>query len=294
MVNCVKDSGVKRPVAIVVDSAASLPKVVANLPEIHVVPMTVILGDKSYADGYDLTPNTLYRMMRESSVVPYTSAPSPNEFIKVFRCAAKEAQSIICLTVGSKFSSAFNSAKIAAKVVKESHDQLDIAVIDTESAAGGEALIALEALRAAKQNKGFEEVELVVKRVMKRVKILAFVDTLYYLWKGGRVSYMSHVGTSILKVKPIFELSQGQIHSMARPRTHNNAISRLLNLVKESVGQSRIHAIVMHADAFNAAEALKVRIESEFLCQELFVSQFSPVVGAHTGPGLIGIAFWRE
>lgn len=286
--------GSERPVAIVVDSAASLPDRVTNSREIYVVPMNVTLGDKSYVDGCELPSNTFYRMMKASSVMPYTSAPSPDEFLKVFRCASDQAQSILCLTVGSKFSSTFNSANVAAKIIKESQKQLDIVIVDTKSAAGGEGLIALEALRATKQSKGLKEVESAVKKVMGQVKVLAFVDTLYYLWKGGRVSYLSHVGTSMLKIKPVFELFQGQIHSLARPRTQNNAMSCLFNLVRESVGRGRIHAVVMHADALNAAEELKVRIESEFVCEELFISQFSPVMGTHTGPGLVGIAFWSE
>ena len=155
-------------------------------------------------------------------------------------------------------------------------------------------LIALEATRAARQGKGLHEVKSAVQNVMTRVRLLAFVDTLYYLWKGGRVPGIAHVGTSLLRIKPLFELAQGQVRSVARPRTHRRAMRRLLELVRDGAKPSPMHVTVMHADAAGAAEELRQQIEAEFPCEELFISEFSPVMGAHTGPGLVGVAFWNE
>ena len=134
----------------------------------------------------------------------------------------------------------------------------------------------------------------IAKAISEKVRLLAFVDTLYYLWKGGRVPRLAHAGTSLLKLKPVFELAQGEANSLARPRTTRRAIERLVELMHDRVSSEAVHATVMHADAANAAEELRVRVESEFDCAELFVSEFTPVMGAHIGPGLVGVAFWCE
>ena len=105
---------------------------------------------------------------------------------------------------------------------------------------------------------------------------------------------IAHTGTSLLKIKPLFELARGQVHTVARPRTHARAMRRLLELMHERVGEGWVHATVMHADAADAAEDFRRLVETQFRCRELFISQFTPVMGAHTGPGLVGIAFWNK
>ena len=130
--------------------------------------------------------------------------------------------------------------------------------------------------------------------VIPRVRLLAFVDTLYYLWKGGRVPAIARVGSSLLRIKPIFELAQGEIRTVARPRTRKRAMSRLLELMRERAEPNRIHVSVLHADAHEAAEEMRQLIEAEFRCEELFIGEFTPVMGSHIGPGLVGVAFWSE
>jgi DegV family protein with EDD domain len=139
-----------------------------------------------------------------------------------------------------------------------------------------------------------DDVRAAAEAVAPKVRLLAFVDTLYYLWKGGRVRRIAHVGTSLLKIKPTLELARGEIKVVARPRTYRKAASRLLELMHERAEPGRIHATVCHADAADAAEDVRRRVEAEFTCEELFVSEFTPVMGAHIGPGLVGVAFWSE
>ena len=284
----------KPPVAIVVDSAASLPEDMAGSPQMYVVPMRVTLGGRTYMDGRDLSTTDFYRMLRESSDLPSTSAPSPESYLESIRWAADEARSVLCLTVASHFSASFDSAMAAAREAEEAIPDLQVSVVDTGSAAGGEGLIALEAWRAARQGSGLQAVSAAAQNVMPRVRLLAFVDTLYYLWKGGRVPMIAHAGTSVLRIKPLFELAQGQVRPVARPRTRRRAMSRLLELMRERTEPSRVHAAVLHADAAGAAEELRQRVEAEFQCEELFISEFTPVMGAHIGPGLVGVAFWSE
>ena len=172
------------PVAIVVDSAASLPHDIALAPQMHVVPMRVTLGDRTYLDGHDLSPAEFYRMLRESTAVPSTAAPSPGSFLEAIRSATHEAESVLCLTVASHFSASFESAKAAVREARNAVPGARISVVDSGSAAGGEGLIALEAWRACRRGLGLREVESAAQRVMPKVRMLAFLDTLYYLWKG--------------------------------------------------------------------------------------------------------------
>ena len=287
-------TGSTAQVAIVVDSAASLPADGTRRPQLLVVPMGLTVGGRTYLDGRDLGPTEFYRMLKKSTTPPSTSAPSPASFLEAFKEASREAGSILCLTVASRFSSSFDSAQMAAREAKETLSGVEVSVLDSESAAGGEGLIALEAWRASVRGCAFEEVQAAAEKVMRRVRLVAFLDTLFYLWKGGRVSKIVQAGTSVLGIKPVFQLAQGEVSTVARPRTRNRAMRRLLELMRESSQAGPVHATVMHADAAQAAEELRQRVESEFSCEELFVSEFTPVMGAHIGPGLVGIAYWID
>ena len=286
--------GRENRVAIVVDSAASLPAGAETDPQLYVVPMRVTIEGRTYLDGRDLAPSTFYRMQKGMKGMPTTSAPSPASFLDSFRAAAESASSILCLTVSPRFSSSYDSAGTAVQEAKEAVPLARIAVLDTESAAGGEGLIAMEEWRAAHHGAGLEEVTEAARSIISKVSLLAFLDTLYYVWKGGRVPRLAYASTSILRIKPLWELYRGEIRNMARPRTTLRATKRLLRLMRQRVGHESVHAAVLHADAAEAAEQLRQTVDSEFQCEELFTSEFSPVMGAHTGPGLLGIAFWSE
>ena len=278
-------------VAIVVDSAASLPADMRGRSQLHIVPMRLTFGDRTYLDGLDLSTSDFYQMLRESRDIPSTSAPSPSSFLEAFRQAAKEAEAALCLTVSSRFSACFNSAMTA---VEEAHDALpgfEVSVLDTETAAGGEGLVAVEAWRTAARGGGLAEAVATARSVIPRVKLLAMVDTLDYLRKSGRVPAIAQVGATLLRIKPIFELVQGDVHTVARPRTRGRAVRRLVELMRERAEPGRVHATVMHADAADAAEELKRQVEAELTCEELYISEFTPVMGAHIGPRLLGVAF---
>ena len=282
-------------VAIVVDSAASLPTDIAQQSLLWTVPLNLTMGSRSYLDGVSVSPTEFYRMLRDSADLPTTAAPTPASYLQAFREAAHWAGSILCLTVASKFSASFDSATAAVHLAKDAIPDVAITLLDSGTAAGGEGLVALEALRTASQGGDLDGVVGAAHKVVERVTVIAFLDTLYYLWKGGRVPRIAHVATSALRIKPIFELSQGEVRTIARPRTRSRAMARLVGLMRERVaGRHGINAIVMHADAEAAANDVRRRIELDIDCEQLSVSEFTPVLGAHIGPGLVGIAFWTR
>lgn len=280
--------------AVVVDSGAALPSDLSQRPLVHVVPMLLNIHGRAYRDGEDLSRADFYRMLKSMHDLPKTSTPSPADFLQAFRLASQSAESLVCLTVSPRFSASHDSAGAAAAEAAQALPGLGIRVLDTQSAAGGQALVATAAWRAAASGASLDQVVEAAERVIARVSLFAFVDTLYYLWKGGRVPMLAHFGASLLRVKPLFEMARGEIISRAQPRTRRNAVKKLLDLTAERAGDGALHATVMHADGESEANAVKRELEARHNCKELFVSEFSPVMGAHTGPGLLGIALWVE
>ena len=291
------DGARRRKTAVVVDSAASVPDEFGDDLMTFVVPMILRVGDETFRDGVDISPGEFYWMMRRNpSAEVGTSAPAPGAFLDAFRAAAAVCESIACIAVSDRFSSTIESARIALNQFRAERGGFDVRIVDSRSAAGGEGLVAWEALKAARGGAGAAEVEARAIAVRERVSLLACVDTLRYLRRGGRVSAVASAAASILDVKPIFELRRSQVSAVARPRTGARAVSRMVRLMAERVSENRRvrGAAVMHAAADERAAALKAAVESEFECDELFEAEFTPVMGAHVGPGVVGVAFWGE
>ena len=292
-----REDGKRRNVAIVVDSAASVPDDFAADPMTFVVPTLLRVGDETFRDGVDISSAEFYGMMRRDSRAEFgTSAPTPGAFLDAFRAAADVSESIACIAVSDRLSSTIKSAQAALNRFESERGGFDVRVVDSRSAAGGEGLVAWEALKAARGGASAAEVEARAIAVRERVSLLACVDTLRYLRRGGRVSALADAAVSVFDIKPIFELRHSRIAAVARPRTGARAVSRMIRLMSERVGEGRrvLGAAIMRAEADERAAALKAAVESEFDCDELFEAEFTPVMGAHIGPGVVGVAFWSE
>ena len=254
--------------------------------------MLVHVGDSTYKDGVDLRAADFYAMQKEHVGRTSTSAPTPGDFAAAFEKAADIAESILCITVSNRFSSSMESAERARRQFEARRTGFDVRILDSLTAVGAQGLIAWEAFKLAATGAGIDDVQSAVLDIRERVGLLAYVDTLYYLWKGGRVPGVAHLATTLLKIKPVFELDRSNVAQIARPRTAARAVSKLVELMKDRVDDGAVHAMVMHAQAREQARLLSDRIESEFECAELFESEFTPVMGAHIGPGMVGVAFW--
>ena len=282
-------------VSIVTDSAACLPAQVADEAGefLHVVPHQFVIDGTAYSDGLDLSSEEFYETLRRLKRPPATSGPSPEQFAKAFEAASKVSDSVVCLVLSSKFSMTYDSAVLGARDVSERLPGTHIEVVDTESATGS-GLLVVEALRLSEQGCTADEIVGRTEELVPRVKVIATLDTLYYLQKGGRVPVLAHLGTSLLQVKPIFEMYRGEVRTVAKVRTAKRAKGKLVDLLRENVGEGRLHAAVLQGSVPDEARELEERIASEFDCAELYVGTFSPVIGAHTGPGLLGVSYWSE
>jgi len=280
-------------VAIVTDTTACIPREQVEKYGIELVPVVLIFGDKVYRDGMDITPAQFYAMLRQAEKLPTTSPSSPGPYLEAYRRASQKGKGILCITESSKFSGMFNSARVAVDMAREALPDVVIEVLECATAAAGQGLVALAAARDAALGKGLNEVVDTARRVMQRVKLFATLDTLYYLVKGGRVPKAAALANSLLKIKPIFSVSGGEAHTVALPRSIDSALKQILKVMKRKIVKGQpVHAAVMHADALDRAIELKNRISSQFDCAELFITEFTPVMGVHTGPGVIGVAFY--
>ncbi len=281
-------------VAIVTDSTACVPRELVEKYDIRVVPINVIFEDRVYRDGVDMTPDEVYSLLRGAQKLPTTSSPPPGLYLEAYREASKEADGIVSISVSSGLSSIYESSWQAKELAKEELPGVAIEVIDCRTAAGGQAFVVLEAARAAASGLSLAEVAEVAKNMMAKVNVIVVLDTLYYLAKGGRVPKAAAWAGSLLEIKPIIEV-KGEAKLVAGARTKPRGVERLLKIMRERVGTGHpLHVIVMHADAAHEAEKLKERVGSGFDCAELLTAEFTPVMGVHTGPGLLGLAFYVD
>ena len=262
---------------------------------IEVVPIQLVIDNRTYRDGIDIKAGEFYALLRQAKKTPTTAASAPESYLEAFRQASLRASSILCLTEPSKFSAMLNSARIAADMAAGTLRGTTIDIIDGTTAAAGLGLVALAAARAAADDRSLETVKEITRNVMSRVNLMATLDTLQYLAKSGRVPQAAAMVNHILNIKPIFSLNHADAHTVGLPRTMKSAINRMLKMMKPLAKKGRpLHVAVMHADALEEAEEFKKKIEGQFECREIFVTEFTPVMGVHTGPGLIGVAFYGE
>ncbi len=280
-------------VAIVTDTTACIPREQVVKYGIEIVPVQLIFEGKTYRDGIDISPTEFYTLMRQADKLATTASSSSAPYLEAFRQASQGAESVLCLTEPSKFSAMHTSALVAKGMAKEAIPEVALEVIDCTTAAAGLGLVTLAAARAAAAGGSLNEVAGKARHTMHRVNLFAMLDTLHYLVKSGRVPQAAAMVNSLLKIKPVFSLNHADAHIVALPRTIPGAMKRMLKLVESEMEKGQpLHVAVMHANAPDNAAALKNQIASQFDCAELFITEFTPVMGAHTGPGLLGIAFY--
>ena len=280
--------------AIVTDSTACLPQELVEKYDVLVVPLSLIIEGQVYQDGVDMTPSEVYELQRKRKVLPTTSAASPGEIIEVYRKASKKANAILHLSLSSKLSMEFDSARQAKEMAKEAIPGVEIEVLDTRTAAGAQGFLALAAAQVAASGGSLTQAIQAVEQLAPKVHLFVTVDTLHFLAKGGRVPKAAAWAGSLLSIKPILQVAEGEALPFERIRTKPKAIKRLLEIMEKRAGQKRVHVNLMHAGVPEEAEELKKQLLARFDCAELYITEFTPVMGVHTGPGLVGLAFYSE
>ena len=281
-------------VVVVTDSIANLTEQMVEQYRIGIVPIMLLVQGKVYRDGEDISPSEAYKLFLQDPESFNTSPASPGHYLEAYREASKQAKNILCITLSSKLSTGYDMACVAKQQAKTELPETFIEVMDSQNVTAAEGFIALAAARAAVEGKDLAEVVKVAEEVRDKVTFVILLDTIRHVYRTGRIPKVASQVGSMLNIKPILASSSGLIRFKGMVRNREQGINRLLEALRDKVGQSPVHVAVMHAYVPEEAEKLKERIASEFNCTELLITEFSPVMGYATGTGTLGFAFYKD
>ena len=280
-------------VAVITDSIACLTKELVRQYGIEIIPLNFYAGGKLYKDWIDVTPSEAYELFLKDPESFKTSSASPEECLKAFRNASKLARNIACVTVSVKLSTVYNAALEAKELAKTELPDTSIEVVDSWMATPAEGFVALAAARAAAEGKGLAEVVAAAEEMREKVDVIVLLDTIRHVYRSGRIPKIASKIGSILNIRPIFTVS-GTVHFTGAVRSRQRGIERIIQMMRNKVGSKVVHVAIMHAYAPDEGEKLKERVATEFNCAELWLTEFSPLMGYACGTGTVGLAFYTE
>jgi len=279
-------------IAIVTDSTSDMPKDIAKKLEITVVPLTVIFEKEVFLDdGKEITIDEFYKKIRSVKKLPTTTQPTPKDFIKVYSNILEEYDSIISIHISKKISGTINSAELAKKELPGK----DIEIIDTGYVHFPLGFIALKAGQLAQEGKSKQEILKNISDLQSKVKVLFIPSTLEYLKRGGRIGKAKGLIASILEIKPILTIHDGEVSQFKTTRRWNQAKSELIQSMKNIVkNPHNLIVSIGDSDAKEDAAEMEERIKGEFNPKKIYRVDIGVVVGTHLGPGGIAITFYEE
>lgn len=275
-------------IAIVTDSTAYIPENLRAQYNIHVAPQQLIWGTETFRDGVDITPTQFYQRLRVDKVNPKTSQVSPGAFKDVLVHALQSADAALAILISSGVSQTFNSANVARADMPEAQ----IEVVDSRMTAMAMGFMCIAAAKAAAEGKSLAEVKKLAEDSIAKVGVVFVVDTLDYLHRGGRIGGAQRLIGNALNVKPVLELRDGRVEPLERVRTKKKAVEYMINNIAGRVaGKSGLRLATLHADAEAEARELLDTAAKRLNPVETVLAEVSPVVGTHTGPGTVGLAW---
>ncbi len=276
-------------VKIVTDSVSDLPPQIAKDLGITVIPLNVHFGTETYRDGVDLTAEEFYHKLKNSSMLPKTSTPSAGLIAEVFDKLAEETREILAVFLSRKFSATYDVALQAIKLMK---GKCQVTVVDSTLAIMGQGLLVIEAAKEALAGAKLSAIRDMVLGTIPRVHIRATLDTLKYLVMGGRIGKTQALLATMLRINPVLGIKDGEAFPFARPHSRDQAIEWLFKFAT-SFGKVKALA-VEYGTNIAEATALANRIASIFPKIPLYMSNVNPVIGTHTGPGILAVTVLEE
>jgi DegV family protein with EDD domain len=282
-------------VAVVTDSTAYLSDELIEGYGIHVVPLYVVLAGHSGREGWDIGPGDVARALGVRGQTVSTSRPTPGDFVAAYRRAlAAGADRLVSIHLSSELSGTWDAARLAASQVGEHI----VTVVDSRSAAMGAGFAVLAAARSAAAGADAAAVARAAQETADATRTFFVVDTLEYLRRGGRIGSAAAVLGSALAVKPVLHVQDGRVVPLEKVRTSARALNRLVQRAVEAAGQGPVSVAVHHLAAPERAERLAAELRDRLpQLRELHVTELGAAIGAHVGPGAVGIVvapFWQE
>ncbi len=279
-------------IKIITDSTSDIPKHLVEELNIEIVPLTVNFPDESYKDdGLELTNDEFFKKLKESAELPSTSQVSPGEFVTIFEKNLEEYDEIICIDISSNLSGTFNAATQAKNIIGSDR----IHVVDSRMVSFALGFVVVEAAKMAKGNRLVDEIVEFAQNGYTKMNNIFVFDTLDYLLKGGRLSKKEAFLGSLLNIKPILTLVEGELKSLHKIRGRKKAIKYVINQLKEDCSKYSINKIAIYQGAdSDMFDEIKEILNSEFEFDEVIESKLGIVVGTHAGPGALAISYFRE
>ncbi|HLI08673.1 MAG TPA: DegV family protein [Ktedonobacteraceae bacterium] len=274
-------------VRIVTDSTADIPPTIAERLGITVVPLTVFFGDEAYLDGVELDNATFYSKLATSKELPRTSQPSPAAFAEAYERLIKEgATGILSVHLSSKLSGTYQSAVTALEMLPTESTKVPIEIVDSESISIGMSVPIMKAAEEAREGKSLEEITANLLDRLTRTRILAVLDTLEYVRRGGRIGAAGAMLGNMLSFKPIISLKNGEVIPLERPRTRSKAYERIAQLFSE---MGPLESIVIAESSEEVGQQLAEALKKTYPGQ-ITRYKLGGVLGTHTGPGTVAIS----
>jgi DegV family protein with EDD domain len=268
-------------VVVVTDSTADFPAGGLDRRRIAIVPLYVRFGKEEYRDRVNLTGDEFFSRLKKNEALPMTSQPTPADFLKTYK---KAGPKIFSLHISAKLSGTLESARQARK---EAPAHFDIRMLDSQTLSLGLGFLVMRAAEMAEAGASFSAIEEETKRLIPKVRLYGVLDTLRYLEKGGRIGAVSAFLGSILQVKPMISIRNGEVVPVERNRSRAKSLERLVEIVSGEGDMLKVG--VIHAAAEEEAKELSKRLKSVYPGKSIPVVQTGTIIGTHSGPGLVGI-----
>jgi len=274
---------------IVTDGAADILPAWKAEYGIDVIPVNIMFGERSYLQGVDLDNEGFYKLVDEKKRIPKTSQPTPHQFVEFYRRIAQKGETILSIHVTAKLSGTYASAVSAAEEVKN-----DFKVFPLDSASGslGIGLMCREARRLDRAGKSAEEIVQYLEDIKYKVRVILTLDTLEYAKMSGRVKTLQAALASVLNVKPIAVLRDGDLSMAERVRTRKASLDRVIEMAKEEYGDKPVYLAVVHARDPKSGEELLEEASKHFNHKETMLGELSISVAANLGPGTVGLILY--
>ncbi len=277
--------------ALVTDSASDIPEELVEKYKINVIPIYIHYNGREYRDGIDISSNEIYSLQKKEKVIFTSSSPSPRDFLMIYKKLLGEYRKIFSIHISSKLSAVIKSANIARELLKA---EKRIEIFDSLSGAMGTGFMVIIAARAIAKKYTGEKIMRILHFLRGNIKLYGTIDTLKYLRRSGRVPAAASLISGIFKIKPLLGIKNGTVGMIGVAVTRYGSIIEITRRVLRDFKKEKwVIVSIIHTLSFKESKRIMTKLQSSLNCVDTMITECTPVIGAHTGPGLIGIIITR-